>query len=70
MRFFPGEMGLFGLADVGRVWFDGEDSDKWHHAFGGGIWIGFLMQRNPTLTLGLARSDEGTLPYFRVGFAF
>jgi len=70
MRFFPGEMGLFGLADVGRVWYDGESSDKWHHAFGGGIWIGFLLERNPTLTLGVANSEEGTLPYFRAGFAF
>ena len=70
MRFLPGDMGLFGLADMGRVWFDGEGSDGWHHALGGGVWMGFLMQRDPTVTFGLARSEEGTRPYLRAGFAF
>jgi hypothetical protein len=29
---------LFGF-DYGRVWFEGEDSDLWHTAFGGGVWV-------------------------------
>jgi hypothetical protein len=34
-----GEMGLLAFNDFGRVWVDGEDSDKWHHGFGGGFWL-------------------------------
>ena len=34
-----GEFGILGFNDIGRVWLDGEDSSKWHHGYGGGIWI-------------------------------
>ena len=39
-----GRLGLFGLADAGRVWFKGESSDTWHHAFGGGLWFAPLSR--------------------------
>ena len=29
---------LFGF-DYGRVWLDGENSEVWHTAFGGGVWV-------------------------------
>ena len=41
----PAQVGLLGLADAGRVWFEGEDSDRWRAAAGGGIWIAFLERR-------------------------
>jgi len=31
--------GVFGLADVGRVWMSGESEGAWHTAFGGGVWL-------------------------------
>jgi hypothetical protein len=31
--------GVFGLADVGRVWMSGESEGPWHTAFGGGVWF-------------------------------
>ena len=34
-----GEFGIIGFNDVGRVWLDGENSNRWHHGYGGGIWI-------------------------------
>ncbi len=34
--FIPGEIRLFGLSDIGRVYLDGEDSNTWHTAIGGG----------------------------------
>lgn len=37
--YMAGEMGLLAFNDFGRVWVDGEDSDKWHHGFGGGFWL-------------------------------
>lgn len=36
---FPGEFGINGFVDTGRVWFDGESSSKWHSNVGGGIWV-------------------------------
>ncbi len=38
-KLLPGELGLVGFQDVGRVWLRGESSDKWHLAYGGGIYF-------------------------------
>ncbi len=38
-RLLPGELGLVGFQDAGRVWLRGETSDKWHLAYGGGIYF-------------------------------
>lgn len=35
----PGPVGLMAFNDVGRVWADGEISQKWHDAWGGGIYF-------------------------------
>jgi hypothetical protein len=63
----PADFGIFGLADVGRVYLDGETSDKWHPAAGGGIWISFLDRVN-TLSVAVAKSSERTGVYVRAGF--
>jgi hypothetical protein len=65
----PAEVGIFGLADAGRVWLDGEDSDEWHEAFGGGIWLAFLS-RDGTLTAAVARGEGRNGVYVRAGFAY
>ncbi|HEV8255023.1 MAG TPA: hypothetical protein VGQ78_09715 [Vicinamibacteria bacterium] len=65
----PGELGVFGLGDGGRVWLAGESSDRWHTAVGGGVWFAFLNRAN-TVTVTVARSDERTGVYVRGGFAF
>jgi len=67
--FLPGEMGVFGLGDVGRVYLDGEKSKIWHTAFGGGIWISFL-RREYSLSIAVAKSDERTGFYVSAGFVF
>lgn len=33
------QLGLFALADVGRVWFDGQSNGGWHTGVGGGFWL-------------------------------
>ena len=38
----PGRWGIFGLTDVGRVYLEGETSDKWHASYGGGIFFQML----------------------------
>ncbi|MBZ4033279.1 metallophosphoesterase [Flavobacterium sp. 17A] len=35
----PMTYGILGGFDYGRVWLDGEDSKKWHHDYGGGLWL-------------------------------
>lgn len=71
-RFFlllPGEVGVFGLADVGRVWVGGETSRRWHHAVGGGVWFSFLNRHN-TLSASVAKTEERTGVYVDAGFMF
>jgi hypothetical protein len=65
----PGAYGLFALADAGRVWVDGESSRRWHAGFGGGLWFAYLDPNN-TVTITIARSDERTSYYLRMGFMF
>lgn len=65
----PGEIGLFGLGDVGRVFLEGETSDTWHGAAGGGIWIALLSRAN-TLTFAYAASEELDKVYIQAGWAF
>lgn len=37
--FIPMRYGIIVGYDYGRVWLNGEDSNKWHQAVGGGFWI-------------------------------
>lgn len=67
--FFPGEMGLFVLGDIGRVFYEGEHSKKWHSAIGGGIWVSFLGRKN-TFSISFAQSDERFGVYLSGGFSF
>lgn len=71
-RFFlvlPGEWGTFALVDTGRVWYGGEESDRWHTGVGGGLWFAYVKRGN-TVTLAVANSEEGTSFYIRTGFPF
>ena len=63
----PAHFGVFGLFDVGRVWYQGEESDTWHTSYGGGVWLSFLDYRG-TFTAYVAHSKEDNL--FRVGGGF
>lgn len=71
-RFFvvlPGDFGVFGLADVGRVYLDGESSDTWHSGVGGGVWFAFLDRAN-TVSASLVKGDDRTAFYLRAGFGY
>jgi len=65
----PADVGVFGLADAGRVFLEGESSDRWHAASGGGIWVSFL-DRAYTISLALAASEGRTKLYVQAGFGF
>jgi hypothetical protein len=73
-RFFlalPGEWGVFGFGDVGRVWWqeDPSSADTWHTSWGGGVWIGLLARSN-AIAFTVAQSDERTAFTVRAGFSF
>jgi hypothetical protein len=65
----PAELGVFALADAGRVWLEGETSDKWHGATGFGLWIA-VLDRSNALTIAMADGGTGTRLYIRAGFAY
>ena len=66
----PIDVTAFGLADAGRVWFEGEDSNIWHYGLGGGLGFSFLRPEH-TFSVALAKGDDDTLRiYFQGGFGF
>ena len=60
----PLQLGIYGGYDIGRVWYDDEDSDIWHDSYGGGFWINAVDAISGQL--GLFYSDDG--PRFSFGF--
>lgn len=64
----PGTVGALGFYDVGRVWMSGEQSDRWHMGYGGGIY--FLPGDLLVLQAAVGFSKEATLPYIRMGLSF
>jgi hypothetical protein len=61
-----GRLGVFALADAGRVWMDGESSGDWHTDLGGGLWFETLGYAG---TLTIARGDV-TRWYLGLGLPF
>ncbi|HEX5133234.1 MAG TPA: BamA/TamA family outer membrane protein [Candidatus Krumholzibacteria bacterium] len=64
--FVPGNVGVFALGDVGRVFVDGESSDRWHTSAGGGIWLS-LVDPDNTISISVVGSEEDTRVYVRAG---
>jgi hypothetical protein len=64
----PGSVGLIAFDDIGRVWADKQSSNKWHNAYGGGL---YYSPFNMVLISGaVGFSDEGTLFNLSVGTKF
>jgi hypothetical protein len=51
-----GEAGVLAFFDHGRVWTDGEQSRRWHHGAGGGLWVSLF---NMTVIRGSIGFSEG-----------
>jgi outer membrane protein assembly factor BamA len=62
----PGQFGLSGFYDTGRVWVKGEDSDKWHQGVGGGLY--FVPAGLTVLQVLAGHSEEGWYPYISLNF--
>lgn len=65
----PGEWGMYGLADMGRVYRDGEESSVWHKAVGGGLWLGFVDRRG-AVSLTFAKGSDGGRFHLAMGYHF
>ena len=64
----PLQLGVYGGADLGRVWIPSKLSEKWHNSYGGGLWIngpGGLNGKFSAFT-----STESTRVTFGLGFKF
>ncbi len=64
----PLQIGIFGGADLGRVWIPSRLSEKWHNGYGGGLWIngpGGLHGNFNAFT-----TTESTRVTFGLGFKF
>ncbi|RYY37533.1 MAG: hypothetical protein EOP46_02325 [Sphingobacteriaceae bacterium] len=64
----PGQFGITGFFDTGRVWEQGESSNKWHIGKGGGIY--FAPARLAVVQLVAGHSDEGWYPYISMKFRY
>jgi hypothetical protein len=68
----PGEQGVFGFVDGGRVYFRGKSSDTWHSSVGGGVWFSFLTRDN-VLYAGVgapSKGKEGARLVLGIGFPY
>jgi len=64
----PGEVGLFLLADTGRVYVEGDSPGGWHNGAGFGVW-GAAIDRFSTMSLSFAWGDRFSV-YYAYGFAY
>jgi Omp85 superfamily domain len=64
----PGQFGFTSFFDIGRVWKQNDNSDKWHNGVGGGFY--FAPAQLVVLQIVAGYSKEGWYPYFTMGFRF
>ncbi len=65
----PMTYGILGGFDYGRVWQRGENSDKWHQSFGGGLWLSGLNLLTARITYFKNTNEEARIA-FGLGFGF
>lgn len=61
-------LGVFGGFDYGRVWLQGEDSNSWHSATGGGLWLNAINMIS--LQTSYFKGKETGRFTFGIGFTF
>jgi len=62
----PGQLGITGFFDSGRVWVKGEHSDVWHTGTGGGVF--FAPASLTVIQIMAGHSNEGWYPYISMNF--
>jgi hypothetical protein len=64
----PGDIGMLGFMDIGRVWLKNENSDKWHNSYGGGFY--FIPFNVVMVSASVGISNEDKLINFSIGTKF
>lgn len=64
-----GKLGFQIFAETGRVFAQGQKSDKWHPSYGGGMWLSYLNSELVGSAY-IAGSPEGLQYYLNFGFGF
>jgi Omp85 superfamily domain/Calcineurin-like phosphoesterase len=64
----PGQLGLTGFYDIGKVWQKGYNDAAWHSGTGGGFY--FAPAQLLVVQLLVGYSTEGLYPYITAGFRF
>jgi hypothetical protein len=64
----PGQVGVLGYFDIGRVWEDGERSQKWHNGVGAGIYA--TAAKYAVVKFIMGYSSEGWYPSLSLGMRF
>lgn len=64
----PGQLGLVGFYDIGRVWQKNFNGNEWHQGTGGGIY--FAPAQLMMFQFVMAGSKEAWYPYLTAGFRF
>jgi hypothetical protein len=65
----PMSYGILAGYDYGRVWLDGETSNKWHQSVGGGLWLNGLNVITARITYFKSEHEEARIA-FGLGFGF
>jgi hypothetical protein len=65
-----GEIGIIAFNDFGRVWLEGENSNIWHHGYGGGLWISPFSMAVLTLSYEWSKDEKNGLFVMKSGFLF
>ena len=55
---YNGKLGFFGLVDAGRIWLDGEQSNKWHSSYGGGLIISPFNKISISVAYAISPEDK------------
>ena len=64
----PGDVGVIGFYDIGKVWMKNESSKKWHQSYGGGLYYSPFNIVVVSATVGI--SEEDKLLNFSLGTKF
>lgn len=67
-QLIPIKLGFYGGFDYGRVWYNEQDSNKWHNSYGGGFFLNGVDVVNANL--GVFNSSDGIRIAFGLGFGF
>jgi len=65
----PAQFGFSVFTDFGRVYYPGEDSNKIHQSYGGGIWS-YFIEPEYLGNFTVAKSSEDLAFYVSVGYSF